>query len=227
MSKKILASERDIAKMLVKLIPVDFKPDDFLEQVNLIERKIKKMPKSTKLALKCAYIFGKKVPKQERQDMFQELTLKLIEANPQAENWAYTIARCDWLDWYRKYKVKSQYSEYDIESIVSAEIGINAIHLHELEQKSDDMAILADSERVNQYNKRSYQIAVESLTGLLEYEKLDNKLTARSIIAKLPKNIRIIANKRMIGKALLAKERQALCRYIKANPDIVSQSRAI
>lgn len=217
----------DIAKMLTKVIPVEFTQAEFKKLVDTVEKKIKRMPANQRMILKAAYIFSTKVPNKEREDMFQYLTLKLLEANPQAENWAYTIARCDWLDWYRKYKIKSQYSEYDIESIVSDEIGINEIHLHELEAKSDDMRELADDARANQYNKRSYQVAVESLTGLIEYERLDNQLTAKSIIEQLPDNIKLIANKRMIGNALLAKERQALCRFIKANPDMVSQFRTL
>lgn len=225
--RSMQVSEHDIAKMLVKVIPVDFKPAEFLAMVKTIERKIKRMPENTKLVLKAAYIFSSKVPKQERQDVYQELAMKLLENKPVNEQWAYTIARCDWLDWYRKFKVKSQYSEYDIGSIVSSEIGINEYQLYELEQKSDDMRELVDSERNNQYQKQCYHIAVESLTGLIEYELLDNQITAKSIIEQLPDNIKLIANKRMIGKALLASERQALCRYIKSNPDIVSQARTL
>lgn len=223
--KNMNVSVHDIAKMLVKVIPLDFKQSEFKQMVDTIERKIQKMDGDTKTVLKAAYVFSCKVPKQERQDLFQDLTLKLIEANPKAESWAYTIARCDWLDWYRKYKVKSQYSEYDIEAIVASEMGINSIHLNQLELKNDDMRELVDTEREKQYNKRSFQIAVETLTGLVEYERLDNQITAKGIIKQLPENIIRIASKRMIGKALLDSERKALCRYIKANSDIVSQYR--
>lgn len=219
--------DRDLAKMLVKVIPIEFEPDEFLAQVNLVMRKLKRMDKVTKLALQAAYIFSRKVPKDQRQDVYQHLALKLLENKPDNEQWAYTIARCDWLDWYRGYKIKSQYSEYDIESIVSNEMGINSIQLHELEQKSDDMRELVDNERNNQYQKQCYHIALESLTGLLEYEILDNKLAAQSLLAQVPKEIQVIANKRMIGKALLSGERVKLCRYLKANPDLVAQARTL
>jgi hypothetical protein len=43
-----------------------------------------------------AYIFSRKIPKQEREDLFQDIALKLIEADTPEQRLAYAIARCDW-----------------------------------------------------------------------------------------------------------------------------------
>ena len=68
------------------------------------------LPQADKYALKCAYIFSRKVPKFEREDLFQELFLNLYKSRAQDEKLCYAIARCDWVDWWKKYKIRSHYS---------------------------------------------------------------------------------------------------------------------
>jgi len=78
---------------------------------------LSKLSHEQKVALRSAYIFASKVPEQERQDMFGELFLSLWESIQKlptkvqlSERWAYVIARHNWVDWWRAYKVRQHYS---------------------------------------------------------------------------------------------------------------------
>jgi hypothetical protein len=42
--------------------------------------------------------------------MFQDLTLAILKARTKDEKLAYSIARCDWLNWWKKYKIRQHYS---------------------------------------------------------------------------------------------------------------------
>ena len=104
----IKVTYRDIAKMMVKAMPVQ--DDDFRDKVESYIDIIKAMPKEAKLALKSAYIFSRKVPREEREDLFQELALAVLKAKATDERLAYTIARCDWQNWWSKYRIRQHYS---------------------------------------------------------------------------------------------------------------------
>jgi len=99
---------RHIAKMLVKALPVE--DTEFTDKVNQYLATIKAMPKEHKAALKAAYIFSRKVPCEEREDLFQELALTLLKAKTKDEKLAYAIARCDWRNWWSKYRIRQHYS---------------------------------------------------------------------------------------------------------------------
>ncbi len=99
---------RDIAKMLAKALPVEGeayqgKVEEYLEA-------IKALPIEAKNALKAAYIFGSKVPREEREDLFQDLALACLKAKAKDVKLAYAIARCDWLNWWSKYKIRQHTS---------------------------------------------------------------------------------------------------------------------
>ena len=87
---------RDIAKMLASALPVE--EEDFREVVETYLEIVKALPREARLALKCAYVFSRKVPRQEREDMFQDLAMAIYEAQTKDERLAYAIARCDWLN---------------------------------------------------------------------------------------------------------------------------------
>jgi len=99
---------RDIATLFAKGLPIE--GDEYRAKVESYLDTIKALPREAKLALKMAYIFGSKAPREEREDLFQQLTLTLLKANVTDEKLAYSIARCDWLDWYRKYKIRQHTS---------------------------------------------------------------------------------------------------------------------
>jgi hypothetical protein len=99
---------RHIAVMLCKSLPVE--GDDFGRIVNEYLEAIKSLPKAARVALRSAYIFSRKVPKQERQDLFQDIAATIWEANIQDEKLAYAVARCDWQDWWKRYSIRQHYS---------------------------------------------------------------------------------------------------------------------
>lgn len=117
---------RRIAVMFVKALPVE--GDDFTIKVNEYLAVIKALPKEAKIALRMAYIFGSKAPREEREDLFQDIALALLKARATDEKLAYAIARCDWLDWWRKYKIRQHTS---LDSVVEDNEG-NATTLGEL-----------------------------------------------------------------------------------------------
>lgn len=180
MKSKVNVSYRDIAKMLVKAMPL--KGQEFGNKVNEYTDIIKAMPTEAKVALKSAYIFSAKVPREEREDMFQDLCLAVLELRTKDEKLGYTVARCDWKNWWSKYKIRQHYS---LNSIVKDEEG-NEIELAEL------------------------------IVGEAEFElKMDSKIDAERIWDKLPKLIKSIVQRRLLGYALNNTERQRLSRYVR------------
>jgi len=97
-----------IASMFVKFLPI--KGTEFDDAREYVLRELRKLPKEHLVALRAAYIFGNKVPIQEREDLFQELYLAILEHDTKDERLAYAIARCDWRDWWEKYKTRQHYS---------------------------------------------------------------------------------------------------------------------
>lgn len=180
---------RQIAKMLTSALPVE--DHEFRGKVEEHIEAIRKLPKDQRKALLIAYVFSRKVPWQEREDMFQELTLALLEAKAPDERLAYSIARCDWQDWWRRFKTRQHYLAGSLNTVVIGEEG-EKVELGEL------------------------------LVGEVEFErKVDGKLDAQRIWAKLPEAIRKVVNKRLMGKALTPAERQRLSRYVRSAPTIL------
>ncbi len=181
MSKQYIeVTYRDIAKMLCSALPVE--GQEFGEVVADTLEAIKRLPAEAKTALKCAYVFSRKVPREEREDLFQELALNVYKVKTSEEKLAYAIARTDWLDWWRKYKIREHYS---LDSVTEDEDG-----------NETTMANM--------------------IIGECEFEyKMDGKLDAERILDKMPSNVREVVNKRLIGQALLASERQTLSRYVR------------
>ena len=105
---------RDIAKLLCKSLPVQ--DDEFTDAINTTLSTLKTLPTHHKTALKVAYVFSRKVPKEERDDFFQELSCTLLESGKQAPKLQYAIARCDWVNWWKRYKIREHYS---LDSVVT------------------------------------------------------------------------------------------------------------
>ena len=99
---------RKIAIMLAKVLPVE--AEEFTAKVNDNLQAIKALPKAAKVALKSAYIFSAKVPAEERRDLFQDIALAVLKARTPDEKLGYAIARCDWKNWWRQFKIRQHYS---------------------------------------------------------------------------------------------------------------------
>ena len=107
MATQLKVTYRDIAKMMAKALPIE--GDAFGAQVEENIQAIKAMPEGQRVALRVAYVFSCKVPREDRDDFFQDLTMTLLEAKTADERIAYTIARGDWKNFWEKLKTREHF----------------------------------------------------------------------------------------------------------------------
>lgn len=170
--------------MLCSHLPLD--GADYGAKVDEILNVIKSMPKPQKNALKSAFIFSRKAPREEREDLFQEIVLAILKANTKDEKLAYAIARCDWKDFWKAYSTRQHYFGGYLGQTIENNDGTDATPLSEL------------------------------IVGECEFEnKMNGNLQAEKIWAKLPADIKTIVNRRLQGYALKGNERVTLHRWIK------------
>jgi|GEM_PF-2617093 len=144
----------------------------YMALVQSTRQALEALGRNARLAVEAAYIFSRKVPHNERQDLFQELTAAILESGTDNPAFAYTIARRDWQNWYRSYKLHSQFHEGRLsETIVNAD---------------GDETELAE-------------LLVGEIE--FEAKQID-KLDARALWAQIPKDIQRLVRKRLIGKPL-------------------------
>ena len=117
---------RHVAKMLASALPVE--GQEFGLKVEQYLDTIQRLPQEAKTALKSAYIFSRKVPREESEDLFQDIALAVLKVKTKDERLAYAIARCDWRDFWKRYKIRQHYS---LDSIVDDTEG-NPVTLGEL-----------------------------------------------------------------------------------------------
>jgi DNA-directed RNA polymerase specialized sigma24 family protein len=181
--------------------------EEYIELVKTTSQQYAKLDDNAKLAIEAAYIFSRKVPMVERQDLFQELVLAVLDSGTQKPEFAYTIARRDWQDWWRTFKLHSQFHEGYLSEVI----------------------VNSDGEETE---------LAELLVGEVEFEaKQIDKLDARRLWRKLPKDIQKLVVKRLQGKPLGVSrkgtgrpkstgsldntERQRLNRWVKANSNLL------
>ena len=109
---------RQISRIFTQALPID--DSERLEVTNSYIRQIKALPVEAKIALRSAYIFSRKVPREEREDFFQDVALTLLKARQGEEKLAYAIARCDWIDFWKSYKHRQHYS---LDSVIDTDKG--------------------------------------------------------------------------------------------------------
>jgi hypothetical protein len=100
------ANYQQIAKAAVGA-PSFANDDDYISLVKSTALQLAKLGVNAQLAVEAAYIFSRKVPYDERQDLFQELVAAILDSETENAAFAYTIARRDWQDWWRSYKTRS------------------------------------------------------------------------------------------------------------------------
>ena len=174
---------RDIAKMLTRALPGA--DDSKTNQTENYITAIKALPAEARVALKSAYIFSRKVPRDDREDMFQELVLAILKARTKDERFAYAIARCDWRNWWEKYRTREHYLGGSLNEIIEDSDG-QGIEVGEL--------IVGECE--------------------FEF-KIDGIIEAKRIWGKLPDIIRPLVQKRLLGQALNPAERQRMSRFVR------------
>jgi len=174
----------------------------YIELVNSTARQLDKLGLNAKLAVEAAYIFSRKVPMSERQDLFQELVIAILDSGTENPAFAYTIARRDWQDFWRSYKVRNHfYSGY-----------------------LSDVILNSDGEETELAELLVGEVEFE--------RKQIDKLDAQSLWQQIPADIQVLVSKRLLGKplgasrkrkagrpknsgSLNATERQRLNRYVK------------
>jgi len=190
-NKYLRVTYRDIAIMLAKNLPLE--GDDFASKVNDYLKVIKAMTSEAKTALKTAYVFSSKAPREEREDLFQELTLALLKARTKDSKLAYAMARCDWQNWWSKYKIRQHYS---------------------LDLVLDEHNDQSTEEGRNRIAKRLSEMVI----GKVEIEnRLDGDMDGERLFNKLPAHIKPLVNKRLIGKTLNKAERNQLNYYVRVH----------
>ena len=149
--------------------------DDDNEYIKLVKTTAKafdNLDLNARLAVEASYIFSRKVPMPERQDLFQELITAILASGTENPAFAYTIARRDWQNWYTKYMLHSQfYQGYLSETIVNSD------------GEETELAELLVGE-IEFENK--------------QIDKLDSQRLWRQI----PKEIQVLIAKRLQGKPL-------------------------
>ncbi len=188
-------TNRSIAKMLASALQIE---GEFAEHVQSYLREIDKLPNEQKRALKYAFIFSRKAPQQERQDLYQELAIKLLELRPSDDKLAYAIARCDWKDWWKSFKTRCHYNLDSIER-------------------------LSDSEDGSDYGQDAIDRQMyhsDLLTGEIESKA---RIDAKLLYNKLPKQIQAIVAKKLQGVATTKLEQSIMRRWIASNPVILSE----
>jgi len=165
--------------------------EEFGEAVNNYLEEIKRLPKGAKVALRSAYIFSRKAPAQEREDLFQELALAILEAKVEDERLAYAIARCDWQDWWEKYMTRSHYYGGNLNATLEDDDG-QEVEFGEL--------LVGETEFER---------------------KMIGKVDGQALWAKLPEAIKAIVLKRLLGRALTNAERLRLSHWIRGRPSIL------
>ena len=193
----IKISYRDIAKMLVKAMPIE--AGDFSLKVEEYLEAIKAMPMAAKVAVRSAYIFSRKVPREDREDLFQELTLAVLKAKTNDERLAYAIARCDWQNWWQKYRIRQHYS---LDTVTEDDDG-NPVTLAELLVGETEFELKVDGELDAQ---RIWDKLPEDIKPLIMKRMMGKPLTVARHGRGRPKTDTALSNS----------ERQRLNRYIKA-----------
>ena len=96
--------------------------NQFIALVGNTSKAIDKLDINAQLAIQTAFIFSRKAPANERQDLFQELLTAVLASGTEKLAFAYTIARRDWQNWYKTYKLHSQfYSGYLSDTITNSD----------------------------------------------------------------------------------------------------------
>lgn len=181
-------TNQQIAKVLALNSP------DIAGKVEEYTKAIEAMPEEQRLALKSAYIFSSKVPPEEREDMFQELTYRVLKAFHQQqaeirnkEAFAYRVAQNYWHTWWRDYKRHQPHLAGSLNEVIEVDEDGNGVEVIDTIVGEDDLE--------------------GKVIDKLETQRLRDKLR------DMPDTIKPIIKKRLKGEKLSPTERSSLFRY--------------
>lgn len=184
---------RNVATELTKALPLE--DAEFRHAVKRTLASIRKMPKAQRNALGCAFIFSRKVPRDDREDVFQELVVALLELNTEDEALAYSVARRDWQDWWKRYYTRSHYMAGSVNETITNS-----------EDQETELAELVVGEA--EFERK-------------ECEKLD----CQRLWSELPVDIKPLVLKRLKGKGLPELQRKRLNYWAKKNGHLLLAAR--
>jgi hypothetical protein len=196
--KRTTPTLRSIAKFMASALPLE--GEDFGAQVDATERELTAMTRRAKdagnlIALRTAYTFAHKVPKQERPDLFQSLFCMLYSKGIQDNGIAYAVARADWVDWWRAYKIRSHYSLDGTPKTA----------------KSGKPITEADT-----YGSL--------LIGVCDFEaQILGKVNGERLLEALPPHIRRMVQRSLEGYPLKGGDRVMLNKWVNSRPTILAQ----
>jgi len=194
-------SYRSIAKLLARGMPID--GQDYSDIIEGYIKSIEAMPPEQQSTLKSAYIFSRKAPEAERQDLFQHLVahgLAVLASWPKpilnTAGFCYGVARNEWKFWTRKRKGRLKI------------LGGGFLSLNEPVRDSLDGDIELQ----------------DAIAGEVEFEsKLNSELDCQAVLNTLPDRLKTILAKRLNGYTISSADQKALSRYIKKNGDTIRE----
>jgi len=165
------ASYHNVAKAAIA--PSFDDDDSFIEVVKQTRQALEKLDTNARLAVEAAYIFSRKAPHSERQDLFSDLVTAILEVGTEDAPFAYAIARRAYQHWWAKYKLHSQYCDGHLSETITNAEGQETTELSEL------------------------------IVGEVEFERKQiDRLDAQRLWSQIPANIQTLVLKRLQGKPL-------------------------
>lgn len=189
LSNPVSVPTRQLAKLFASALPI--KESDFAQVVDQYIEEIEHLPNLARQALNMAYVFSRKVPRDEREDMLQELALAILECGKVSERLAYTIAKRDWQDWWKSYKLHSQFLSGSLNKRMMSKDG-NSAELGEL------LVGEVDFER-----------------------RVDGLVDGEALYQKLPSWIQKLVSKRLTGRGLTGGERRMLDKFASQHGELL------
>ena len=188
-------SYRRIAKLLARGMPIEGQ-----EYIDIIEgyiNSIEAMPNEHKQTLRASYIFSCLAPRDDRQDLFQELVAYTLTQLAKydgrikdVEAFSYTVARHKWGDWWKQKKRRRQI------------LNGGFISLNKLTTDND-------GEQIELQDLIADDLGLES--------ELESKLDSQALLSSLPNKIKAIVVKRLNRQTPTNHQYQMLARYREEN----------
>lgn len=190
MESKVSVPVRELAKLFAKALPVE--DSAYRGKVDEYAESVKRLPRSSRIALECAYIFSRKAPREEREDLFQELGLAVLETGMDSQRLAYTICRRDWQDWWRRYRTRQHFVAGSLNEVITTHDGTSAEFGELLVGEVD-------------WEKR-----------------IDGKVDGEVLWAKLPEWVKRLVQKRLVGQGIRGGDRLLLNKWVSKNLNLLT-----
>jgi len=141
----------------------------YVESIANTRKALEHLGTNGRLAVEAAYIFSRKAPHSERQDLFSDLVTVILEAGTESAPFAYAIARRAYQHWWAKYKLHSQYYDgYLSNTITNAdgeETELSELIVGEIEFERKQIDRLDAQQLWNQVPKHIQRLVIKRLQG--------------------------------------------------------------